>query len=89
MDAMLRAFNDHPQSVGETYLSHLGSATRFSGMMLVGALACLIHGLLPFLFQTTGSRQIRRLHDAMVTNRRLSLPAGEGGSPPKAARRVG
>jgi hypothetical protein len=69
VEALVRAFNEHPESVGETYLGHLRSAARFSGLMLLGALACLIHGLLPFAFQTTGSRQIRRLHEAMVTDR--------------------
>ncbi len=69
MDKLLKSFQDHPRSVGETYLSHLGSAARFSGLMALGALACLIHGLLPFAFQTTGSRQVRRLYAAMVVDR--------------------
>jgi hypothetical protein len=70
VNGLARAFSEHPQSVGETYLQHLGTAMRFSGALAVAALACLVHGLLPFLFVSTGSRQVRRLHDAMITRRR-------------------
>ena len=38
-------------------------------MMFAGALACLVHALLPFFCVTTGSDCIRRLHDRMVVNR--------------------
>lgn len=69
MGGLMRAFSEHPRSVGESYLQHLGTASRFSGALALAALACLIHGLLPFLFVSTGSRQIRRLHEAMVTHR--------------------
>ncbi len=61
--------NDHLQAVGETYLQHLVKATAFAARMMAGALACLIHGLLPFLFTHTGSDCVRRLHDEMVENR--------------------
>jgi hypothetical protein len=64
-----RLFNDHPHAVGETYGEHLAMAATFAGHMFLGALACLAHGLAPFLFQSTGSRQIRRLHAAMVADR--------------------
>jgi hypothetical protein len=37
--------------------------------MMVASLACLVHALLPFLFERTGSRAITQLHDRMVTNR--------------------
>lgn len=67
--AMFRAFTDHPQTVGETYLEHLGSASGFAATMAVGAMACLLHGIFPFAFQTSGSRRIKALHERMVTNR--------------------
>jgi Family of unknown function (DUF6356) len=62
-------FTDHPASIGETYGQHLRHASGFGLRMILGGCACLIHGLLPFLFVKTGSRQIRSLHDRMVTNR--------------------
>ena len=74
---MFRPFTDHPDSVGETYLQHMGSAWGFAGVMLVGATACLLHGIFPFAFQKSGSRRIAELHDRMVANRRrLAPPAG-------------
>ncbi|QYU69169.1 hypothetical protein J4558_03230 [Leptolyngbya sp. 15MV] len=47
-----------------------------SGMlrMVLGGLACILHGLLPFLFVKTGSRQIETLHGRMVVSR-SKLPA--------------
>jgi len=80
VNGLARAFSEHPRSVGETYFEHLGTATRFSGALALAALACLVHGLLPFLFVSTGSRQVRRLHEAMITHRtRFASPSGEGG----------
>lgn len=62
-------FTDHPASVGETYWQHLASAWGFSWRMMLAALACLVHALLPFVFEKTGSRAISGLHDRMVVNR--------------------
>jgi len=70
-----RLFNEHPASVGETYWGHLLRASWFAGKMLMGAGACFIHALLPFLFVKTGSETITQLHTAMVTNRRR-VPEG-------------
>ena len=58
--AMFRAFTDHPDSVGESYLEHMHSASWFAATMFVGAFAC----------QKSGSRRIKLLHERMVTNRR-------------------
>jgi hypothetical protein len=66
---MLRAFTDHPESVGESYLEHLASAWGFAATMLAGAAACFLHGVLPFAFQKSGSRRIVELHQRMVANR--------------------
>ncbi|BAQ45508.1 MULTISPECIES: DUF6356 family protein [Methylobacterium] len=63
------SFSEHPAAVGETYLEHMGVATGFGFSMIVGGLACLVHGILPFAFTSTGSRTIVRLHDRMVANR--------------------
>jgi hypothetical protein len=45
--------------------------------MLGAGLACLVHGLLPFLFTRMGSRIITQLHERMVINRRRVLTAAE------------
>lgn len=66
---MIKAFTQHPETVGESYFQHLGSAWGFAATMAVGAVACLLHGLFPFAFQASGSRRIRDLHTRMVTHR--------------------
>lgn len=70
---LLRAFTDHPASVGESYGQHLGRATGFGLRMVCAGVACLVHGVLPFLFVRTGSRAITELNDAMVIRRRRPL----------------
>lgn len=60
----------HLDEVGETYFEHMGIALRIGIHMLVGGLACLVHGLLPFLFIRTGSDTIKRLGD-FIERRRL------------------
>jgi hypothetical protein len=66
---MLRRFTDHPSSVNETYFEHLAMAFGFGGRMLLGGLACLAHGLLPWLCTSRGSDTIRSLHHRMVSHR--------------------
>lgn len=66
---LYRLFNEHPATVGESYLGHMGQAFHFGFSMLLAGLACLIHGFFPFLFVKTGSNAIRRLHERMVTHR--------------------
>jgi len=73
---MLRAFTDHPATVGETYFEHLQSASGFAATMAAGAVACFLHGLFPFVFQKSGSRRIVELHQRMVANRHRN-PAAE------------
>lgn len=71
----LKLFTRHPASVGESYGEHLAVASRFGFRMILGGCACLVHGLLPFLFVRTGSKQVSTLHRTMVTHRqRKPLP---------------
>ncbi|MGZ0188039.1 MAG: DUF6356 family protein [Alphaproteobacteria bacterium] len=66
---MANPFTDHPASVGENYFEHMGQAFSFAGAMFVGALACAVHGVLPFVCLKTGSTTVSRLHDRMVAHR--------------------
>jgi hypothetical protein len=72
-----RLFVDHPESVGESYFEHMGVAFSFGFAMLGGALACIIHGFIPGIFKSTGSKTIQALHQRLVLKRgsygRLSL----------------
>lgn len=67
---MLMRSKEHLESVDETYLEHMGHAFGFGRRMVAAGLACLVHGIMPGLFVTTGSSAIRELHDRMVVNRR-------------------
>jgi hypothetical protein len=69
-----RAFTEHPASVGESYSEHLFRAVYFGTRMVFAGAACLVHGVLPFLFVRTGSRAIAELNDRMVVNRRGGRP---------------
>jgi hypothetical protein len=69
---MSLSFTEHPASVGENYFQHLRHASGFAGSMFKGALAVLIHAVLPFLFVHTGSRVIASLNTRMITNRQRS-----------------
>jgi hypothetical protein len=62
----LRAFTEHPSSVGESYFEHQRVALSV-GLRLLGAgFACSVHAFAPWLFVDTGSRTITEL------NRRLT-----------------
>ena len=77
---MFRRFTGHPATVNETYLQHMAVAFGFGGSMLVGALACFVHGLFPWLCLTRGSDTIRTLHHRMVTHR-VVRQAGRSADP--------
>ncbi len=77
MNSFVRMFADHPHTVGETYLEHMATAGRFGSRMILAGLACLMHGIFPFLFVKTGSTTVRHLHDAMITHRSRQNAAPE------------
>ena len=67
---MIRLMTEHPSAVGESYLEHLAFATRFGASMIVGGLACCVHGVLPFLCTSTGSRTVLALHGRLRSHGR-------------------
>jgi hypothetical protein len=76
---ILRLFTEHPASVGESYQEHLKFAFGFGGCMLIAGTACCIHGILPFLFGSTGSRAIHKLHGVLLAKRSASAVRTEWG----------
>jgi hypothetical protein len=72
---VIRAFCQHPASVGESYGQHLLRASGFGVRMMLAGIACLVHGIFPFLFERTGSRAISELNDRMVVNRPVARTA--------------
>jgi hypothetical protein len=72
--ALAEHFTAHPQSVGETYTEHFGTAMWFSLRMILAGFACMVHAVLPFMFVCTGSRAITELNERMIANRRRNPP---------------
>ncbi len=62
---MLGSFTRHPKSVGESYGEHMGVAWSFGFTLLGAGLACIVHGILPFAFERTGSQTVRRLNERL------------------------
>lgn len=60
--SFFRAFRDHPASVGESYLEHMAFAAWFASKLFLAGGAALIHAVVPPLFETTASGQIRELY---------------------------
>ncbi len=65
----MKAFTEHPETVGETYFEHMHSSFSFGSRMFIASLGCFMHGIFPFLCVKTGSKTICTLHDRMVTHR--------------------
>jgi len=61
-----RWFRAHPRSVGESYGQHFRTASGFGVVMVGAGLAALVHAVFPALFERTGSRAIKRLHDRLA-----------------------
>jgi hypothetical protein len=73
---MFALFTAHPHSVDETYGEHFMFASSFGARMVVGGLACFVHGFLPFLFVRTGSKTVLALHARMSGARTPAKPVG-------------
>jgi hypothetical protein len=76
-----RLFQQHPASVGETYGEHFVTASSFARWLFVAALACLVHAVLPCLFEKTASRIIDRLYQRMIVSRHKNLQKAAESAP--------
>lgn len=72
---MNNPFTDHPAKVGESFGEHFLAATSFGLTMMVAGFACILHGIFPFAFTTTGSDAVRALHERMCRKRADKLRA--------------
>jgi hypothetical protein len=87
MPQLIKDFQDHPRSVGETYLQHWWSAMGFALALARSALACLLHAFIPGLCKTTASESVQELHQRMVTHRHREH-RGAAGRPSAGGRRA-
>jgi hypothetical protein len=67
---MLEFFLKHPRAVGETYLEHMAVALSYGIPLIAAGLACVVHAVVPALFERTGSRAIVNLHSRLIATRR-------------------
>ncbi len=58
-----RMFLDHPASVDETYGEHMAFAGNASFKLFKAAFACLVHAIVPGLFERTASTIIAELYN--------------------------
>lgn len=70
--------NKHLDEVGETYGEHFAHAGGYGVTLLIAAMACMVHAILPFLFERTASDCIRNLHARMAARGRMAAPEGAG-----------
>ena len=75
---MRNPFTAHPRDVGETYLQHAIFACRYGAKMTLGGLAALVHGMFPFLFESTASRITRELAERLEASRPRSARTRRG-----------
>ncbi|HEV2530992.1 DUF6356 family protein [Phenylobacterium sp.] len=68
---MIQRFVAHPHAVGETYGEHAAAAAGFGGLLIAAGLACLVHAILPWMFETTASGLVVRLHNRMAARRAM------------------
>lgn len=61
-----RLFLSHPRSVGESYGEHLTVAGSFGAKMVVGGVACMIHAVLPAVFERSASNTVKALYAKMM-----------------------
>ena len=62
---MKNIFNNHPSSVGETYLQHLSKAFFFGYKLMVMSIQAFIHGIFPWCFEHTVSNKIKKLNNIL------------------------
>ena len=60
-----KAFTQHPEDTGETYLEHLWFTSKMAGRFLFTSAVIVLHGLFPFLCVRTASNQIERIYRIM------------------------
>ena len=69
LTGFLASFTAHPASVGESYFGHMRFASRFAARLFAIAGAALVHAVIPALFETTASDQIKAMADEMAARK--------------------
>ena len=56
---------NHLEEIEETYFKHFFRALTMSFNLLIMALVCLVHALLPFIFTSYVSKNIREINSSL------------------------
>jgi len=62
-----KLFLDHPNSVNKGYFKHARFALLFSALLMIAAIAALVHAIIPAAFEKTASQIVRRLFEKSKT----------------------
>jgi hypothetical protein len=62
----------HPRAVGETYFEHAGIASRFGGTMILGGIKCVLHAVVPAVFDRAASDCVTKLNGELTRRRAAS-----------------
>lgn len=60
-----KAFTEHPEETGESYIEHLWFTTKMSARFIFTTIVLFIHGVFPFLLMRTASTQIEAVYRIM------------------------
>ena len=58
---------EHLKDVGMTYFQHMRHAIYISILLFAAAACCLIHSVVPFVFEKTASTIITHLSDNVIS----------------------
>ena len=75
MEITVSRLTRHLQEADESYLQHARQALGFALRLGLAACFCLLHALLPFLFERRGSELVRQLYEEMMARRSADVPA--------------
>ncbi|HYD18736.1 MAG TPA: DUF6356 family protein [Patescibacteria group bacterium] len=81
----MKLFTAHCHATGETYFQHLAFTLKTAAVLVGSGAALDIHGIAPFLFETTASTNIRRLHTVIISRAQASRPSAASAPQKKAA----
>ena len=59
---MIKKSKKHLEQANESYFEHMSVALKISFQLLMGALMAFMHALLPSIFTTNASNQIKKLY---------------------------
>jgi hypothetical protein len=63
-------FIEHPRKLNESYFQHQRTAIRLAAALFRAGTLCLIHALVPALFEHAASQSVTALHQKMSSRAR-------------------